>query len=122
MRSASPYIFVDNCIEVIEFYRNLFSGEIRNIQLDDDGKCVYAELFLGGGSIHFSDTFGQTQKGDNVRISLECESEEEIRRVYQSLIVDGKITFELQLTSWGALHANVVDQFGVGWLLNFQQS
>ncbi|RKQ13700.1 VOC family protein [Ureibacillus endophyticus] len=122
MRSASPYVFVDNCIEVIEFYRNLFGGEIRNIQQDDDGKCLYAELSFGSSSIHFSDTYGQTQKGDNVRISLECESEKEIRRVYQSLIVDGSITFELQQTSWGALHANVVDQFGVGWLLNLQQS
>ncbi|HWL24922.1 MAG TPA: VOC family protein [Ureibacillus sp.] len=121
MKSASPYIFVDNCLEVIEFYRNLVNGEIRDVQTREDGKCLHAELIVGSSVIHFSDTFGQTSQGDNVRISLDCDSEEEIRRVYQSLIVDGKITYELQDTPWGALHANVVDQFGIGWLLNYQQ-
>ena len=122
MRSASLYVFVENCLEVIEFYRNIFNGEIKNIQQNDEGKCLHAELSFGSSCIYFSDTFGQVQKGDNVRISLECESEEEIRRVYQSLVVDGRINFEIQPTSWGALHANVVDQFGVGWLLNLQQA
>ncbi len=119
MKSASPYIFVDNCLEVIEFYRNLFDGEIANVQKSEDGKCLHAELTVGRTIIHFSDTFGQTTQGDNVRISLECDSEEEIRRVYQSLIVDGKITYELHDTPWGALHANLVDQFGIGWLLSY---
>lgn len=121
MKSASPYIFVDNCLEVIEFYRNLIGGEILNVQKSEDGKCLHAELTVGTSIIHFSDTFGQTQQGNNVRISLECDSEEEIRRVYQSLIVDGNITYELQDTPWGAVHANLVDQFGIGWLLSYQK-
>ncbi|KGR79919.1 VOC family protein [Ureibacillus manganicus] len=120
MKSASPYVFVDNCLEVIEFYRNILDGLIQNVQESEDGKCLHAELEVGASIIHFSDTFGQTQQGDNVRISLEFDSEEEIRRVYQSLIVDGEITHELQDTPWGALHANLVDQFGIGWLLSYQ--
>ena len=91
MKSASPYIFVDNCLEVIEFYRNIFDGQIQNVNTSDDGKCLHAELVVGESIIHFSDTFDQTKQGDNVRISLEFESEEDIRRVYQSLIVDGRL-------------------------------
>ncbi|MDP4155209.1 MAG: VOC family protein, partial [Bacillota bacterium] len=60
-------------------------------------------------------------EGDSVRITLECESEEEIRKVYESLSQGGRITLELQETFWGALHANLVDRFGIGWLLNFQK-
>ncbi|KGR77063.1 VOC family protein [Ureibacillus sinduriensis] len=119
MRSASPYIFVENCLEIIEYYRNIFNGEIRNVQQTDDGKCLHAELVIGNSTIHFSDHFGGTTKGDNVRVSLECESEDEITRVYNDLSVSGSVTVELQDTNWGALHANLVDQFGVGWLLNY---
>lgn len=121
MKSASSYIFVDNCLNVMEYYRDLFGGKITNIQKTGDGKCLHAELHLGNSIIHFSDTFGATKEGDNVRISLECESEEEIRSVYDSLSKAGKITAELQDTFWGAIHANLVDQFGIGWLLNFQK-
>ncbi|WP_066074742.1 VOC family protein [Neobacillus soli] len=121
MKSASPYIFVDNCLKVMEHYQGLFGGEITNIQKSDDGKCLHAELHLGNSIIHFSDTFGKIQEGDSVRISLECESEEEIRRVYDSLSKEGIITAELQDTFWGAIHANLVDQFGIGWLLNYQK-
>lgn len=119
MKSAEPYIFVDNCLEVMEYYRNLFGGELSNIQQSEDGKCLHAELIFGKSIIHFSDTFGQTVQGDNVRIALECESEEEIQRVYNSLKVDGKIMYELHETPWGALHTNLVDQFGIGWLLSY---
>lgn len=119
MKSASPYILVDNCLEVIEFYRNILNGLIQNVQESGDGKCLHAELAVGDNILHFSDVFEQTKQGDNVRIYLQFESEEEIKRVYQSLIVDGKITDELQNTQ-GPLQAKLVDQFGVGWVLHYQ--
>ncbi|HEY2421629.1 MAG TPA: VOC family protein [Neobacillus sp.] len=121
MKSANPYVFVDNCEEVMDFYQSLFGGELTNIQKSDDGKCLHAELHLGNSIIHFSDTYSETHPGDNVRITLECESEEEIRSVYDSLSKEGKITLELQDTFWGAIHANIVDRFGIGWLLNYQK-
>ena len=121
MKSARPYIFVDNCQEVMEYYQGLLGGEISNIQKDGNGKCLHAELHFGNSIIHFSDTFGKIHEGDNVRVSLECESEEEIRRVYESLINGAQITAPLQDTFWGAVHANLVDQFGIGWLLNYQK-
>jgi len=119
MKSASPYILVDNCIEVIEFYRNILNGSIQNVQESEDGKCLHAELAVGNNIIHFSDVFEHTKQGDNGQIFLEFESEEDIRRAYQSLIVDGKITDELQDTE-GTLQAKLVDQFGVGWVLHYQ--
>lgn len=120
MKSANAYIFMENCMEILEFYRNLFNAELKNVQQTEDGKCLHAELAIGDSKIYFSDTFGKTQQGDQVRVSLECESEEEITRVYNNLSVSGNVEVELQETAWGALHANLVDQFGVGWLLNYQ--
>lgn len=120
MISACPYIFVENCLEIIEYYRNILNGEIRNVQRTEDGKCLHAELVVGSSIIQFSDDFGVTNQGDNVRVSIECDSEEEITRIYNDLSVSGNVTVELHNTDGGALHAKLVDQFGIGWLLYYR--
>ena len=129
MKSASPYLFVENCQEVIEYYQEIFGGEIMNVQLTDGiemfkgqgGKYLHAELHIGESRIHFSEVFGNVEKGDNVKIVLEFESEDEIRKTYNLLVSDGHASVELQDTFWGALHANITDKYGIGWLLNFQK-
>ncbi|MBM7694190.1 PhnB protein [Peribacillus deserti] len=121
MKSASPYIFIDNCQQVMKHYQSLLGGEIKNVQNTEEGKCLHAELHLGVSVIHFSDSFGKVTNGDQIRISLECETEDEIRKVYHSLSQGGTVTVELQDTFWGAIHANLIDQFGIGWLLNYQK-
>ncbi|MBM7571511.1 VOC family protein [Aquibacillus albus] len=129
MKSVTPYLFIENCKEAMEYYQGIFDGEIKNVQLADgiemfkghEGKILHAELHLGESVVHFSDIFGSVKKGDNVKITLEFESEDEIRKTYRSLITDGHASVELQETFWGALHANITDKNGIGWLLNFQK-
>ncbi|WP_246943362.1 VOC family protein [Bacillus pinisoli] len=129
MKSANPYVFIEDCQAALEYYQYILGGEIKNIQLADEmemfkgheGKVLHAELHLGNSIIHFSDLFAPVQKGNQIRISLECDSEEEIKSVYQKLITDGQILIELKETFWGALHANITDKFGISWLLNFQK-
>lgn len=41
MKSASPYVFIDNCNEVMEYYHSLFGGEITNIQ-----KVMMASVYM----------------------------------------------------------------------------
>ncbi|ATH94391.1 glyoxalase [Bacillus glycinifermentans] len=128
MKSANPYLFIDGCKEAIAFYQDALGGEVQNVQLADgiesfkghEGKYLHAELHLGDSVIHFSDVFGKVTKGDHVSVTLECESEEEIRRAYEALKSGGQASLELQKTFWGALHANVTDKYGVKWLLNYQ--
>ncbi|WP_228550274.1 VOC family protein [Salinibacillus xinjiangensis] len=57
-----------------------------------------------------------------MRISLEFESEAEIRKIYDALAAEGqKISLELQESFWGAIHANLTDKYGFGLLLNFEK-
>ncbi|WP_308017603.1 VOC family protein [Alkalihalobacillus deserti] len=81
MKSANPYLFIENCKEEMKFYQGIFGGGIKNVQLadgiemfkDHEDKILHAELHLGESVIHFSDTFGSVNKGDNVKITLELE-------------------------------------------------
>ncbi|WP_197969899.1 VOC family protein [Mesobacillus harenae] len=129
VKSVSPYIFIENCSEAMEFYKDALGGEIKKVQLADnieqfkghEGKVLHAELLVGDSVIHFSDLFGTMTHGNLVKITLECESETEIRHVYEALLSGGQAEVELQNTFWGAIHANVTDKHGVGWLLNYQK-
>ncbi len=61
----------------------------------------------------------QVAKGENVRIYLQFDSEDEIRKVYDVLKIDGKVDFELQQAFFGALLAVLTDKNGINWNLSW---
>lgn len=69
-----------------------------------------------------SDMVGNTglQKGNNISMMLNCNSEKEIRDRYQKLSEGGEQTNPLEFTFRGGLFGNLVDKFGNQWLLHYQ--
>ncbi|PSA91282.1 hypothetical protein C6370_17145 [Bacillus atrophaeus] len=121
MKSASPFVVVDNCKESVEYYQSIFGGDIKILN-KHEGKIMHAELHLGSSLIHFSDTFGRIPKAENVKIILQLESEEEIRETYDSLLQDGEVTVELQDTFFNAIHGQVTDNKNcICWVLNYMK-
>ncbi|MCG8397653.1 VOC family protein [Bacillus atrophaeus] len=122
MKSASPFVVVDNCKESVEYYQSIFGGGDIKILNKHEGKIMHAELHLGSSLIHFSDTFGRIPKAENVKIILQLESEEEIRETYDLLLQDGEVTVELQDTFFNAIHGQVTDnKNGICWVLNYMK-
>ncbi|MBS4174945.1 VOC family protein [Bacillus sp. FJAT-49736] len=131
MNKIIPRLIIENCKEAIEYYAEVFNAEIKNIQLADgvemfkghEGKYIHAELHLNENyAIYFNDIFGnESNKGTNIIMGIDFESEEEIRNVYEKLSKDGKVTMELQLTFWNALYGKVTDKYGIHWELNYQR-
>lgn len=118
MINASPFVLIDNCTVAIKHYQNIFGGEIKVLN-EQAGKVLNAELHLGGTLIHFADTMGKpVAMGRNIRILLQFDSEDEIKKVYDELKIDGKVDFELQKAFFGALHATLTDKNGINWDLN----
>ncbi|UUZ82463.1 VOC family protein [Paenibacillus sp. P26] len=119
MKSASPYVIIENVKESIEYYQSVFGGEIKILN-EHAGKVLHAELHLGASLIHFSDPYGRTPNNENVKIMIQFDSEEEIRKAYDTLKADGQVTVELQDTFFGALHGQVTDnRNNIGWVLNY---
>jgi PhnB protein len=129
MKRIVPHIFIENCKEVIEYYRDVFGGEIKNVQLSDgiemfkghEGKYIHAELHINEDSvIYFADVFNNDlNRGNNIQLVLELESESEINKVYEVLSKDGQVKMELQDTFWNSKYAVVTDKYGITWELNF---
>ncbi|MBS4032233.1 MAG: hypothetical protein KGZ63_12555 [Clostridiales bacterium] len=58
-------------------------------------------------------------KGENVKIIVQFESEDEIKKAYTALKDNGQVLIEFQKTFFGALHAEIVDKYGIQWILNY---
>ncbi|KZZ84979.1 VOC family protein [Bacillus sp. SJS] len=134
-KQAAPYLsFNGNAREALEFYKELFEGEISEIQTfgqadfptppEADDRIMHARFTKGPLFFMVSDSFpGQSvTKGSNVALVIEPESSEEIETLYARLSEKGTVHMELQDTFWGARYAKVEDPFGVTWDLNFEKA
>ncbi|MFZ3579105.1 VOC family protein [Virgibacillus sp. DJP39] len=130
MKRILPHIYLENCKEALNYYQEVFDGEIKNIQMADgmemfkghEGKYIHAELHINALCIiYFADIFGDQQTSENIWLMIDIETEDEINNLYDTLINDGKIKMELQDTFWGSRYAVVTDKFGLTWELNLQK-
>jgi len=128
MKRITPEVYVKDCKSALEYYKEIFGGEIKNIQMADgkemfkgfEGKVIHAELHINADCvIYFVDIFEEKKYLPNINLVLELESEEEINRVYKALMRNGSVKFELQKTFWGAFHAVVTDFYENTWGLNY---
>ncbi|SES99671.1 PhnB protein [Oceanobacillus limi] len=130
MKKIVPHIRVKNCKEQVEYYRDIFGGEIKNTQLADgidmfkghEGKYIHAELHINTHCIlYFADVFDENiVSGSNILLGPDFDSVEEITNVYNNLKDEGHVQMELQDTFWGAKHAIVRDRNNISWELNYQ--
>lgn len=134
MAKISPYLFFPgNCEEAITFYKEVFKGEVvslarfgeANMPVDDDykHKIMHAELKAGSFSLMFSDgaPHKEITHGDNVQLSLAFEDEASLRATWNKLSEGGSIHMDLQDTFWGAVFGQLIDKYGVRWMLHYQK-
>lgn len=137
--SISPYLtFAGNCEEAFNFYRSVFGGNFPYVgrfkeMPPMDGKPVPASegekimhislpisketILMGSDS---SEAFGHaTVIGNNFSISINAESEEKAKKLFNGLSQGGKVTMPLDKTFWGALFGMFVDKFGIQWMVNY---
>ncbi len=49
---------------------------------------------------------------------INCDTDEEIRKIHTGLSKGGKVTAALQQAYWGTTFGAVTDQFGISWYLS----
>ena len=65
---------------------------------------------------------GAPTVGDNVQLSLNCQSLEQIEKIFKALSEKGTVKMPLADTFWGARFGMLVDQYGFHWMLNFEKA
>ncbi len=57
-------------------------------------------------------------QGNNMHISLEPDTREEAKRIFDELSAGGIISMQLQDMFWGAYFGSFTDRFGINWMVN----
>jgi PhnB protein len=122
----------DKCREGMAFYKNVLGGEkitfmtvaespmAKEMDKSAQDKIMHAKLDLpGGGVLMGSDMMRDKAKiGDNVVMSLDCDSETQINEVFKKLSDGGEVFMPIEKAFWGAMFGMVTDKYGVEWMLN----
>lgn len=128
MEKIIPNISIENCKEALEYYKDVFGAEVKNVQLANgkdmfkghEGKITHSELVINDACImYLTDVFGEKQEGSNISLILLLSSEDEISKLYEALKTKGNVTFPLQKTFWGSHHAVITDCYGITWNLDY---
>lgn len=130
-----PYLhFFGNAEEAMNFYMDIFGAQVvGQIHRHSDAPTEYTQegtssnpngimnafIKRGNNEMMFSDVpEGAVVFGTNNYISLTCDTEEEVDRIYQALAADAKkVEMELAFMFRGSKFASLIDKFGVAWYL-----
>ena len=129
----NPYLgFSDNAREAMEFYRDVFGGELTLSTFGEMGaaapgeenKIMHAQLETPSGfTLMGSDTpTGMTRsEGSSISVSLSGD-DAELRDYFAKLSSGGSVTMPLEKQMWGDEFGMCVDPYGVAWMVNVSPS
>jgi PhnB protein len=139
MASVNVYLtFNGNCKEAFDFYKSVFGGEYPYIGTfgemppmegqetseEDKDKIMHVSLPISKettlmGSDAGCEGASRYQAGNNFSISINADSKQEAEKLFNGLSAGGLVTMPLTDTFWGAYFGMFTDQFGIGWMVNY---
>ncbi len=129
----NPYLSFDgNGREALEFYKSVFGGELTVNTFGDFGgdpsiadKIMHGQLETPAGyTLMASDIapgMPAFDRGNGVTISLSGD-DEALSGWFEKLSDGGQVTMPLEKQMWGDVYGQLVDRFGVAWMVNITQS
>lgn len=88
---------------------------------EPSARIMHSELLRNGQRVLMAaDTQPGTalQFGNNFHVSVDCDSIEEMDKLFAAVAVNGRVRVPLADAPWGARFGMLTDQFGVQWRLN----
>ena len=131
--------FNGNCREAVECYAEIFGLEKPKFMIcgdapgtpvfvgtDEDrakGLIMYAGLQIKGSTVMFADVPNgrKVTIGDNVCLTVSCETREETEEIFNRLKKGGRVTIELQEVFFTKCLGLLTDKFGLSWFIVLQQ-
>jgi PhnB protein len=131
MTAPTPYLhFAGNAREALTFYAEVFGGGVQLHTLDEfnrtDGPAdaiAHGQLVDGPVSLFASDASGDEKPVtcEGWMLSLLGTADADTSRSWFTALADGgRILDDLQLRPWGAHDGQVIDRFGLHWLIGFE--
>jgi PhnB protein len=128
-----PYLFFQgNCKEAMEFYKDVFGGELtmtayKDTPGDFPGKAerleqiMHANLKGGAVTLMAADTPQASAKAAKIELSLSGDDEGQLRAIFDKLAVGGNVKMKLEKQFWGDVFGNLTDKYNIDWMVNINQ-
>ncbi len=129
--------FNGDCREAVDFYADVFGTEKPQIMtfgempanpefpISEEVKdlVMHTNLTITGSRIMFSDVppgmpFVQ---GNNISLTVISGNKEYLTNAFEKLREGGKVEMELQETFWSKCYGYLIDKFGIGWQLSYDE-
>jgi PhnB protein len=124
----NPYFFFKgNAREAMEFYKNIFGGELTFQTYGDVGAAtddnpaeyiMHAQLKADDVVIMASDSFKASEKAAKVTMSLSGNEEEKLRGYFDSLSEGIEVEYPLKKEFWGDIFGALCDKYGIEWMVS----
>src|SRR5436190_18725443 len=135
MTQINAYLnFNGNCREAMTFYQECLGGELSLQKVAESPMAAQMPSEMGANILHgtllkdgmvlmASDMCGPNMvKGSNIRLCLNCSSDEEINSYFENLANGGTVITPLHQTFWGATYGELTDKFGINWMFNYSRN
>ena len=127
----NPYLnFRGTAREAGEFYKSVFGGELTVSTFGDFGapvepaerdQVMHSQLVAPNGlTLMISDApmHMEFTPGTNISVSLSGDDEAALRSYWNKLAEGATIGAPLEKAPWGDTFGQLVDRFGISWLVN----
>jgi len=135
MKKINSYLtFNGNCRDAMSFYKECLGGELELQTIGESPladkmpeqmkNCILHSTLRTDTLVLLASDMAPSSglvRGNAVSLSLDCDSEDEIRDCYTKLASGGSANYPIEETFWGALFGGLTDRFGNHWLLNYQR-
>jgi len=136
MPVINPYLnFNGNTEEAFNFYRSVFGGEFATIMRFDqmppehkaaeneDNRILHIALPSGKGNMLMGsdvpEAYPKATAGTNFSISVSADSEEDAKKLFNSLSEGGNVMMPLEKAFWGSLFGMFSDKYGIQWMVSY---
>jgi PhnB protein len=131
--SLNPYLnFNGNARQAMEFYANVFGGELTMTTFADLGasgpdgdRIMHAALNTDAGYTIMGADVPSSMEYEPITgasVSISGDDAEALRRYWDQLSAGGTVRMPLEKQAWGDEFGMCSDQFGVPWMVNISQS
>jgi PhnB protein len=141
MKAVNPYLNLPGTTEeAFTFYRSVFGGEFSGLVRFRDfpdnpmgvseaelDKIANIALPIGANTVLMATdvvaAFPQElRRGNDFYITLEPDTKDEAKSLFQALSSGGTVGMPLRQTEWAELFGEITDRFGVQWMINYEGS
>ena len=129
--APQPYfLFPGTARQALTFYHQVFGGELALNTFSEFGRAdgpadaIAHGVLSGPVSVYAADAAGAEpfQSSGLMFSLLGTTSPAGLRTWFDALAEEGVILDELQVRGWGATDGQVVDRYGVRWLVGFEDA